>query len=110
MGPLTVKPEYWDSGIAQKLLESTLTLFERWGITHAGLFTFPESTKHITLYHKFGFHARFLTPVMVKGIAGKEVIDIQKQFTKLSRLDAKVREQALLDCKKLTNSIYDGLN
>jgi hypothetical protein len=29
-GPLTVLPEYWARGVAQRLLESTMTIFDRW--------------------------------------------------------------------------------
>src|ERR1700761_1439541 len=39
-GPLTVLPEYWDRGVAQRLLESTMTVFDKWGVRHSGLFTF----------------------------------------------------------------------
>src|SRR6202041_2431115 len=31
-GPLTVLPEYWDRGVAQRLLEATMVIFERWGL------------------------------------------------------------------------------
>jgi len=31
-GPLTVLPEYWDRGVAQRLLEATMTIFEKWGV------------------------------------------------------------------------------
>ncbi len=41
-GPLTILPEYWDRGVAQRLLESTMTIFERWGVRHTGLFTFRK--------------------------------------------------------------------
>jgi ribosomal protein S18 acetylase RimI-like enzyme len=54
-GPLTVLPEYWDQGIAKSLLEETVRVFERWGVRHSGLFTFPHSAKHIGLYRKFGY-------------------------------------------------------
>jgi hypothetical protein len=35
-GPLTVPPEYWDRGVAKRLLASTMPIFERWGLRHAG--------------------------------------------------------------------------
>jgi hypothetical protein len=35
-GPLTVLPEYWDRGVAKRLLASTMPIFERWGLRHAG--------------------------------------------------------------------------
>src|ERR1700757_4301033 len=45
-GPLTVLPEYWDRGVAQRLLEATMTIFDQWGGRHSGLFTFPQRRKH----------------------------------------------------------------
>src|SRR5580704_3387232 len=42
-GPLTIRPDLWDRGIAQLLLTPTMELFERWRIRHAGLFTFANS-------------------------------------------------------------------
>jgi GNAT superfamily N-acetyltransferase len=63
-GPLTVLPEYGDRGVAQRLLEATMTIFERWGLRHTGLFTFPQSAKHVGLYQKFGYWPRYLTAIM----------------------------------------------
>jgi hypothetical protein len=37
-GPLTVRPDFWDRGIANRLLEPTMDLFARCGTKHAGLF------------------------------------------------------------------------
>jgi GNAT superfamily N-acetyltransferase len=42
LGPVTVLPEYWDRGVAQRLLEATMTIFDRWGLRHTGLFTFSQ--------------------------------------------------------------------
>ena len=63
-GPLTVLPEYWDRGVAQRLLEATMQIFDRWGVRHTGLFTFPHSAKHVGLYQKFGYWPRYLTAIM----------------------------------------------
>ena len=38
-GPLTVLPEYWDHGVAQQLLQATMTIFDGWGLRHTGLFS-----------------------------------------------------------------------
>src|ERR1700683_2457328 len=65
-GPLTVLPEYWDRGVAQRLLEATMTIFDRWGLRHTGLFTFPQSSKHVGLYQKFGYWPRYLTAIMTR--------------------------------------------
>ena len=63
-GPLTVRPELWDQHVAQALLAPTVDLFDKWGVREAGLFTFSNSPKHLALYQKFGFWARFLTPII----------------------------------------------
>src|SRR5689334_1798675 len=67
-GPLTIRPNYWDRGVAKRLMEPIVGLFDKWGTTHAGLFTFPHSAKHLGLYQRFGFWPRFLTPVMSKAV------------------------------------------
>ena len=68
-GPLTVLPEQWDRKIAQRLLAPTMEQFDAWGTTHEGLFTFPQSAKHVNLYQKFDFWPRFLTAVAAKPVA-----------------------------------------
>jgi GNAT superfamily N-acetyltransferase len=63
-GPLSVRPDLWNSGIAQPLVAAASDQFERWSTHHAGLCTFPHSTKHVWLYQKFGFYPRYLTAIM----------------------------------------------
>ena len=108
-GPLTIRPDLWDRGIAQKLLGPTMELFDRWGIHHAGLFTFASSTKHIGLYQKFGFWPRFLTalmdlPVRVQGSA------FSANGARFSELPLSEKEPCLKACRELTDSIYEGLD
>src|SRR6185436_16085358 len=67
-GPLTVRPDLWNKGIAQRLMEPVMESFKRWNVTHAGLFTFAQSAKHVGLYQKYGFWPRFLTAVMSKAV------------------------------------------
>jgi len=65
-GPLSVHPRHWDGGVAHALLAPVMECFARWGTTLTGLFTFAESPKHVHLYEKFGFQARFLTTLTAK--------------------------------------------
>ena len=65
-GPLTVLPEYWNRGVAQRLLAATMAIFDRWGVRHTGLFTFAQSAKHVALYQKFGYWPRYLTAIMTR--------------------------------------------
>src|SRR3954452_20314271 len=63
-GPLTVLPEYWDRGVAQLLMKATVQIFDNLGVKRTGLFTFPNSTKHVGLYQKFGYWPGYLTALM----------------------------------------------
>lgn len=106
-GPITVRPELWDRGIAQQLLGPTMDLFAKWGTTLGGLFTFPQSARHIGLYQKFGFWPRFLTPIMSKSVTRA---DGSPQVIRYSALAPDERENALRACRELTEAIYEGLN
>jgi GNAT superfamily N-acetyltransferase len=107
-GPLTVRPDLWDVGVGKKLLEQTMEIFQSWGVTHQGLFTFPESPKHLGLYHKFGFCARFLTPVMVKPVNARG--GEKNSFTTYSSGSEKEKKNHSKACRDLTNEIYPGLD
>lgn len=67
-GPLTVAPDVWDSGIGRRLMEPIMARFEAWGVTHAGLFTFAHSAKHVGFYQTLGFWPRHLTAVMAREV------------------------------------------
>ncbi|MDA4113717.1 MAG: GNAT family N-acetyltransferase, partial [Thaumarchaeota archaeon] len=111
-GPLSVRPDLWDKGIAKQLMGPTMDLFSRWQTTHQGLFTLAHSPKHVGLYQKFGFHARFLTAIMAKKVQPQEVERRERvQFSTFSGLAShEERERTLRECGELTNSIYDGLD
>jgi len=106
-GPLTVHPDYWGRGIAQRLLVPTMELFAKWGTTHEGLFTFADSGKHIGLYQKFGFWPRFLTAIMeapVRKTEGESTASTYSDASKGSRQDL------LRTCAGLTDAVYPGLD
>ena len=104
-GPLTIHPEFWDRGIAQKLLEPTMDLFAKWGVRETGLFTFAHSAKHVGLYQKFGFWPRYLTAIMAKSVQRRG-----DGLVKLSTLNEGQQKHNLNECRKLTDSIYEGLD
>ncbi len=108
-GPLTIRPDLWDRGIAQQLLRPTMELFEQWGVRHAGLFTFASSAKHVSLYQKFGFWPRFLTSLMECAIQ-KEPDSASVRYVRFSELGAGEKHLCLAACKELTNSIFEGLD
>ncbi len=68
-GPLTILPDYWNRGVAQQLLAATINVIDRWGVRRSGLFTFPNSLKHVGLYQKFGYWPGYLTAIMKRAPA-----------------------------------------
>jgi GNAT superfamily N-acetyltransferase len=105
-GPLTVLPEYWERGVAQRLLEATIKTFDAWGVRRSGLYTFPHSARHVGLYQKFGYWPRYLTAMMTRTpvSAGEHVPVLLSSFGR-SR-----RAEAIEECRKLTNKIERGLD
>lgn len=106
-GPLTVLPEYWERGVAQRLLEGTMNVFNRWGVQRTGLFTFAQSPKHVGLYQKFGYWPGYLTALMTRA---PELTSTQQAPILLSGLKKAEREQAIEACARLTHKIDKGLD
>jgi GNAT superfamily N-acetyltransferase len=105
-GPITMRPQRQGLGIGKALVEAVSNQFEEWGVSHAGLCTFPQSPLHIALYGKFGFRARFLTPIMAAparpgGDAGS--------WSRYSELSASDRGAAEAASREVTEPLYEGL-
>jgi GNAT superfamily N-acetyltransferase len=106
-GPLSVRPDLWNRGVARQLLVATMKLFERWGTRHAGLFTFPHSPKHLAIYQSFGFWPRFLSPVMSKAVQGS---GHTVGWSRFDELPDRERNACLDACRALTAAIEPGLD
>lgn len=106
-GPLTVHPDYWDRGIARRLLAATMSQFEQWGIREVGLFTFPHSAKHVGLYQSYGFWPQQLTPLLAKPV---QAMADPGAWQRYSGLDAAARAAALEDCRVLADAVHPGLD
>jgi GNAT superfamily N-acetyltransferase len=111
-GPLTILPEYWDRGVAQRLLEATVKIFDEDGLRRTGLFTFAHSTKHVGLYQKFGYWPAYLTALMAytpnaeaTGRAGDS-----HGARYLSTMPRDKHEEAIIACRRLTGNIDKGLD
>lgn len=104
-GPLTVRPDLWDRGVGSRLWDACLPLLDASGVTHAGLFTFPQSTKHVHLYRKHGFWPRFLT-----ALTEKTVTPARAAVDTYSSLAAPARDQVVRECAALTDAIHPGLD
>lgn len=106
-GPLTIHPDFWDKGVARRLLEPTMDIFAEWGTKLAGLFTFAQSTKHVHLYQKFGFWPQFLVALMTKPVDQNLTASSWSRFSEIPEQE---RAGCLKACAELTGSIYEGLN
>jgi predicted N-acetyltransferase YhbS len=106
-GPLSVRPDLWDRGIASRLMAPVLERFAAWGTRHAGLFTFAHSPKHIGLYQKFGFWPRFLTAIVSRSVTAPPRAPRWSQYSEAPRAE---RPAVLARCRELTGAVYDGLD
>ncbi len=106
-GPITVRVDLWNRGIARRLMEPIVDLFDTWQVRQAGLFTFPQSAKHIGLYQKFGFWPQHLTPLMDKPVAGGSAAG---QYSSYSEIAERERTAILSACREVTGAIFDGLD
>jgi predicted N-acetyltransferase YhbS len=108
LGPLTVSPELWDRGIGRALMGAATQQFAAWGTGHMGLFTFSNSPKHLHLYGKYGFNARFLTPVMSKTVAADAGPKLD--WSRFAVLTGGERGAALQACRAVADAVYTGLD
>jgi Acetyltransferase (GNAT) family len=109
-GPLSIRPDRWNGGLAQPLVGVVCEAFERWGVSHAALFTFPHSTKHIHLYGKFGSYPRFLTGVMARPALLPERLPPRFGWSRYSELPESQRNEAEAACRQLSEELYEGLD
>src|SRR5712691_10304524 len=106
-GPLTIHPGQQGRGIAKSLVEAVSSQLDAWGTSHAGLFTFAQSPLHVALYGKFGFHARFLTAIMM---APTQSAGAAAPWSRYSALSPSERQTVEKSCCELTEEIYEGLD
>ena len=106
-GPVTVRVDFWDRGIAGRLMEPIMDLFDQWQVRQAGLYTFPHSPKHIGLYQRFGFWPQHLTPLMEKQVAPTTG---RREYSTFSEVSDDERSTILSDCHDVTDAIFEGLD
>jgi GNAT superfamily N-acetyltransferase len=106
-GPLTVRPDMWDRGVARRLLEPVVDLFDASDTVLSGLFTFAQSTKHVGLYQRYGYWPGYLTAIMGRTVDDRAApVDARH----LSEMDGADRATAIAGCARLTDRIYAGLD
>jgi predicted N-acetyltransferase YhbS len=106
-GPLSVRPDLWNAGVGQQLVAAVSDAFEQWGVSHAGLFTFADSAKHVWTYGKFGFYPRFLTAIMA---APARAVSSSLPVSRHSSLPEGQRRDAEAAARELCEELYPGLD
>src|ERR1700722_5345696 len=106
-GPLTVRPDMQEHRVGQALLAATMDQFAAWGTRHTGLFTFAHSAKHVALYQKFGYYARFLTAIMS---APAQDSQTQGGWSRYGASSHAAKDDALRGSRDVTNTLYSGLD
>lgn len=106
-GPITVRPDLQERGIAKALLGATMDQFAAWKTTQAGLFTFAQSAKHVALYQKFGFYPRFLTAIMAAPACQSGPVAGSSRFSTLNEAG---KAEALRASREIAETLYPGLD
>ena len=58
-GPLSTSVDRWNGGLAQPLVAAVCDAFDRWGVTHAGLFTLRRAPSMFTFTASSAFTRAF---------------------------------------------------
>jgi N-acetylglutamate synthase-like GNAT family acetyltransferase len=106
-GPISTDPDTWNRGTARHLIRPVLERLKVLGARHIACFTIAESTKHITLYQKFGCWPRFLTAVMTRSVEGNETPADSTRYSSIAGGD---QAHWLDTCRALTTEVRDGLD
>src|ERR1700730_10047099 len=108
-GPLSTRTDLWNRGIAQPLVKAVSDAFDEWGVSHAGPCNFPQSTKHIWLYQKFGFYPRYLTSIMAAPASAAIITDDERR-SRYSGLPQMRRHEAEATVRELCEELFPGLD
>jgi GNAT superfamily N-acetyltransferase len=106
-GPLTVRPDYWDRGVAKHLMASTENRFARWNTRLAGLFTTSDSPKHIVLYQKYGYLPGALVAIAARDIPHETCGPRTSWF---SEAGTEERAVTLDACREVSGAVFPGLD
>lgn len=106
-GPLSVREDLWDQGVARRLLGPVVEGFDASATRLSALFTFAQSAKHVTLYQRAGYWPQYLTALMSRPATGSATPAGTRRF---SRLDPADRGTVLGELARVTDRVFDGLD
>jgi GNAT superfamily N-acetyltransferase len=107
LGPVTVAPRHWGKGLARALMPKLIELIECGSYAFTGLFTHPQSPKHIRLYESLGFRMQRITAVMAKPVSGRAAPGSAAAY---SAVPLPKRTCLLGAVRALTGGVFPGLD
>jgi len=107
LGPLSIRPDCWNRGLARRLLAPALLAAEAWGARLTALYTQPGSPRHLRLYEDAGFLSRHLIAVMARPVDGTLSTAPPLLF---SQLPPGWQAAALAGCRRITGAVLEGLD
>ncbi|MCL4784715.1 MAG: GNAT family N-acetyltransferase [Bryobacterales bacterium] len=113
LGPLTVDPRFWNSGVAGRLLESTLDLPVMRESRLPALSTAAGNVRTVRLYQRFDFWPGYLIPILGKMLDAADGASLPAESPaaiRYSALSEAERFTVRKACAALTDAVYGGLD
>lgn len=109
-GPISVDPSLQGAGIGKRLLNEMMDYFRSMDkVRRIGLFTFPDSPRHISFYMKYGFQPKYLIAVLSRNVSAHQVCPPYHLFSQVPRSYEHLA--MVLDLfRKLSTSAFEGLD
>ena len=104
LGPLTVRPDHCNAGIARALMPAALDAVDRAGASVTALYTHPASPRHLRLYESFGFASGHLIAVM------SCPVDAAAAGPVPALLGQGAPDSTVAECARLASGIFPGLD
>ncbi len=105
MGPLAVRPEMQGHGLGKEIVRAGVDWLRRQEVRTIGLETMPRTMDNIGFYSNLGFTPGRLTLTLTLDAASADHSGVL-----LGRLPVRDRDDALAECRALTESLQPGLD
>jgi len=117
LGPVAVLTNYQNQKIGQQLIQAVLDFFEENKAALAGAVTYPNSAKHLALYHRLGFRPKGLVAILSRVLERREVKSLTSRGPKppfavrrFSTLEETRKKAALARFHRIANAVCRGMD
>jgi predicted N-acetyltransferase YhbS len=118
LGPVAVLTHYHNQSIAQQLIRAVQEFFDENKATLHGVVTYPNSAKHLALFHKFGYRPKALTAVMSRAldrsatrpVGPRPAVKGGLSVRRFSTLEETRKKATLARMHRITNAVVRGMD